>query len=209
LRPIAPCASLLHSLLVGFFTGILLVQSFSFSAEGATAKQRQKQFEKEEQEIPKQPSPPPAFERPKVQYLYACERLYTYQGKALSCDSPSYADGEKLRPLLQTVPAAQAELDLYQWNKRTLNRTAYISTLGLVVALVGYTVNRPAFENNSIKPGGYLILSGLGLSAGSFAYGLTMNRNNESHLRKAVELYNSAKPDQPIELQFSTEFNLK
>ena len=169
----------------------------------------QKKRQSEEQEIPKLPSAPPPIAKPSGKLLYECERLYRYQGKILTCDSPSQADGEKLRPILQEVPSALEELDIYQWNKRTLNRTAYLSSLGLVVALIGYVVNRPAFQDGTIKPGGYLILSGLGLSASSFAYGLSINQANESHLKKAIENFNQARPDQPIELQISTSFNLK
>ena len=169
----------------------------------------QKKRQSEEQDIPKQPSLPPPMAQPTAKFLYECERLYRHQGKTLSCDSPSQADGDKLRPLFQEVPSALEELELYQWNKRTLNRTAYLSSLGVAIALIGYAVNRPAFQDGMIKPGGYLILSGLGLSAASFAYGISVNRANEGHFKKAIENYNQARPDEPIELQLSVPFNFK
>jgi hypothetical protein len=49
-----------------------------------------------------------------------------------------------------------------------------------------------------------LVLSGASLTAGSFIYGFTSARANETHLNEAVRLHNLAKPDRPIELQFST-----
>ena len=165
---------------------------------------------KQEAEIPKAPTVPTPIERPAPRIYNACQRKFVHEGEAKPCDSPSQVDGEKLRPLLQDVPQAALELDEYQINRRALNRTAYFSTIGLTLALIGNFLNRGS--NNSeggTSTGTYLVFSGMTLAGLSVAYGWTASRANDRHLYRAVEYYNQAKPEHPIELKFSSDFNLK
>jgi hypothetical protein len=164
--------------------------------------------------IQNSPSAPPSLAVTVPSVTFSCQRTYIYQGKALDCDSNVQRDGEKLRPILSKVSSAVEELDLYQKNRRTLINAAYLSSLGLIIAVAGALISRPPINwrfplgQTEIHPGGYLLLGGLGLSVGSFAYGLSLSRGNEAHLRNAVENFNRARPDTPIELRFSTDFNL-
>ena len=196
-------------ILIHLLIASLACPSATFAKNSGTlppkAEQRKK-FKEEEKEIPQKPSTPVSIPKPPDKTYFACKRTYTYAGKTLACDSPTQADGEKLRSLLQEVPAAAQELDTYQLNQRNLNQLAYLSSLGLAIALVGYIMNRPAFDQGKIKPGGYLVISGLGLSAGSFVYGLSLNSANESHLKRGIELYNEAFPEKTIQLQLNREF---
>lgn len=147
--------------------------------------------------IPNTPSAPPSlFKRPAPE-SFRCQRFYTYDGKVIGCDSNVRADGEGLRPLLKDVPAANAQLNIYQQNRAALQNTAYFGTLGLVALIAGAVAGRGTGKQ-------VMLLTGGSVMAGSFLYGFTSLRANEKHLDEAVRLHNLAKPDRPIELQFST-----
>ncbi len=147
--------------------------------------------------VPNTPSAPPSLFKRAAPESFRCQRFYSYDGKLIGCDSNVRPDGEGLRPYLSDVPAANTELNIYQRNRATLRNTAYFGTLGLVVAIAGAVVGGGAGKQ-------VMILSGGSILAGSFLYGFTSMRANESHLNEAVRLHNLAKPDKPIELQFST-----
>lgn len=128
------------------------------------------------------------------QDVLRCDRQYMYRHKRLSCDSPMAADGEGLRPLLESVPAARQELDHYQSNRRSLETTAYTGMAGLMIA-----VFRPRlFEKRGEK--NFTISVGLSLALGSFAFGRSRLTANESHLDRAIQRYNDANPGDPITL---------
>ncbi len=161
-------------------------------------------YKRFEGEIPQQPSAPPKITQPLGTQTFRCDRLYIFEGKTLPCDSFVRKDAENLRPIFKDTPAAIEELNEYQRQRRNIRNLAYVTSAGILVAIAGLFVSRPAFSESEIRPGGYMILSGLGLSAGSFIYSLSLTRTNELHLGRAVDIYNQAHPDNPIVLQFST-----
>jgi hypothetical protein len=147
--------------------------------------------------IPKTPSAPPAlFQRPAPE-SFRCQRNFVYDGKVIGCDSNVRPDGEGLRPYLRDVPLANAQLNEYQRNRAGLRNTAYFGSLGLAVLIGGLVAGGGTGKQ-------LMVLSGSTIVAGSFLYGFTTARSNENHLNEAIRLHNLAKPDKPIELQFST-----
>lgn len=147
--------------------------------------------------VPNTPSAPPSLFKRAAPESFRCERLYSYDGKLIGCDSNVRPDGEGIRPLLSDVPAANTELNIYQRNRASLRNTAYFGTLGLAILIAGAVAGGGSGKQ-------VMLLSGGSIMAGSFLYGFTSLRANESHLNEAVRLHNLAKPDKPIELQFST-----
>ncbi len=162
--------------------------------------------------IPQKPSAPGLRPRKVPEDIFHCARYFSVGGKRLDCDSNVRRDAEKLRPILEPVPEAITALNTYQRNRRNLKTAAYVGTAGILVAAAGWLVARTLFS----QPGtanptdtGILIrnlatLSGVSISAGSVVYGLTLTRTNERNLGRAVEIYNAAKPEMPIELLFTT-----
>jgi hypothetical protein len=148
------------------------------------------------------PTAPPPFTPQKPIETFHCERKYTFQGRVLDCDSNLQRDGENLRPVIQEVPAAVAELDAYQRGRRSVQALAYTSTAGLVVAGLSYFAYRQF--NTSVPVRNLGLGIGLALTAGSVLYGVSYLSANEERLGNAVRLYNQARPERPIELQFST-----
>lgn len=142
--------------------------------------------------------------------MQRCQRQYLYRGKLLDCDSQLQEDGEKLRPVLSQVPAAVLELNEYQRGRRHLEFAAYTGSLGLVVAVAGWLVSRqyqdpsgaPSSTGRKIR--NVAALGGLSLTAGSLIYGVSFLKANERHLGRAVQFYNEARPQDRIELQFTT-----
>lgn len=192
---------------------LVLVTVFPVSALGAptTSKTsgRGRPKEAEAEAIPKTPSAP-AFVAPVTPVdPFRCERNFTHKGEVLGCDSNIRLDGEKLRPIVQSVPEAAAELDLYQRNRLSLRNAAYIGTLGVVVMIAGSLLSLNYRENgvatdtsNAIRQ--ISLIGGGTIAAGGFLYGLSANQGNETHLQNAVGHYNKANPQTPIQLQFST-----
>lgn len=162
--------------------------------------------------IPEKPSAPGLRPRQVPEDVFQCARYYSLNGKRLDCDSNVRRDGEKLRPILEPVPEAIAALNQYQRNRRSLKTAAYVGTGGILIAAAGWLVARAFFSNPGTTEAtstGIVIrnmatLSGLSVSIGSVVYGLTLTRTNERNLGRAVDLYNAARPEQPIELQFTT-----
>ncbi len=141
--------------------------------------------------------------------LFQCSRYFVYRGRVLQCDSNLNRDGENLRPILQDTPAAIAELDTYQSNRRNLQKAAYTGTLGLAV-VIGSSLITTLFSDVDTDSGkrlnSYLRVGGGLLTIGSGIYGLAVLRTNERHLENAVHLHNQAQPDNPIQLKFTAEF---
>ncbi len=164
-------------------------------------------YSKEEEEIPKNPNAPPTLTQKTPSEMPHCERYFVYQGEILECDSHLGRDGERLKRIIQDVPSALAELDLYQVNQERVKWTAYLGTLGLLVGIAAFVFGRPAFDSGAPTLGGYFMLGGLGLTANSWIYGLSLQKVNESHLGRAVEYFNVAHPEQPITLEFSTQIH--
>jgi hypothetical protein len=147
--------------------------------------------------VPDTPNAPPSLFKGSAPESFRCQRTFVYNGKIIGCDSNVRPDGEGLRPYLADVPAANAELNTYQRNRASLRNTAYFGSLGLAVLLAGAVAGGGTGKQ-------LLLLGGGSIMAGSFLYGFTTLRTNENHLNEAVRLHNLAKPDKPIELQFST-----
>jgi hypothetical protein len=144
-----------------------------------------------------EPSAPPSLFKKSAPESFRCQRMFVYDGKVYGCDSNVRPDGEGIRPLLSDVPAANAELNIYQTNRATLRNTAYVGSLGLALMISAAFLGKGHGKQA-------LLLGGGSITAGSFIYGFTSARANERHLDEAVRLHNLAKPDKPIELQFST-----
>ncbi|OFZ54925.1 MAG: hypothetical protein A2428_00545 [Bdellovibrionales bacterium RIFOXYC1_FULL_54_43] len=178
-------------------------------------------FEEEESKIPIKPTAPAPIPGSTASDLFHCERYFIFEGKKLNCDSMVRQDGEELRPIIEDVPEAIAELNIYQRNQRNLRTAAYVGSTGLVIAAIGMFIKQrysdsskdlatsdPATAQSYSSKADLLqalVYTGLGLTAGTVIYGISLLRTNETHLGNAVRHYNSANPAHPIELQFTTE----
>lgn len=141
---------------------------------------------------------------------FRCDRLVQYRGRTLPCDSALRRDGESLRSIMESTPAAIDELDAYQSGRNSLKAAAYTGTAGLVLALTSGLItnlfideSRPDDRTQVSK---ILQLSGLGLTVGGIVFGYSYLRSNEDHLQQAIIKYNAAHPDRPVEILFKTEF---
>ncbi len=153
---------------------------------------------------PSIPSTPPSLVRiPPKKKVFSCQRQYVYQGKLLECDSNLNLDGENLRPILTEVPEALSELNLYQKNRRSTHKLAYISTVGLAMVGLGFWLSNQYEGNKGIVIRNLLVIPGIAIGGGSLVYGFVLLNTNEHHLHKAVELYNDARPHKRIDLQFN------
>lgn len=162
--------------------------------------------EQELQEIPKEIVAPKPLGRSAPVDPFLCPRFYSYEGRVLLCDSNLDADAENLRPIFKDTPAALADLDHYQKTRLNVRNLAYLGTFGLMMALTGVILESEGrtFRHSDVtyKNISYL---GLGITAGSFMWGLYLLGSNESRLRHSVENYNAANPSKPIELQIGTK----
>ena len=159
---------------------------------------------KNSSKIPEKPSRPPELTVSQPQDPFRCERDFIYQGERFSCDSIIRQDGERLRPIINEVPEAIAELDQYQKNRRNIRSASYVGTLGILVMVASSMLGtgQSDFTKN------FVFYSGVSLTAGTVLYGISTLQNNETHLGNAVRMYNERRPDRPIELQFTTDLNL-
>ena len=102
------------------------------------------------------------------------------------------------------VPISIDELNIYQSNRQRVKGLAYVGSTGFLIAALGYFISKGYEGNARVAVRNIGILGGLAIASGSFIYGFTTLQTNEEHLGKAVKAYNQARPDRPIELQFST-----
>lgn len=189
--------------------GCLLAASPAFRPLAARAEERgQSLIRKEESTIPRKTTSPPMLgaAKPPNPDNFRCPRLFSYRGKVLNCDSNLGWDGENLRPIIQGVPDALAELDEYQNNRNKVVALRYVGTAGVVLMLTGFILGKTMDVNNpdrvTIRNLG--VIGGATMAIGSFAWGLAIIKGNESRLGRAAALYNQSHPKDPIELQFST-----
>jgi hypothetical protein len=195
-----PWAARIAPLLIALQLAQLMTQPFANAAE---APKYEPKYEKELQQIPSRTTAPPKLgvEAPRDQFK--CERLFIYRGKELNCDSNVRQDAERLRPILQAVPEAVEELNIYQKNRRSLRGLAYVGTAGFLIAVASMFIpHDPNAEVISARQA--VLVSGAAIAGGSLFYGLSLIRTNEAHLGAAVEIYNKGNPKDPIELKFST-----
>jgi hypothetical protein len=166
-------------------------------------------YEKEEGMIPKSPTaPPPLTQRVPVDVPH-CERHFIFKGRRIECDSEIGKDALRLSPLMRGLPYAESELDIYRENQRKIRIAGFTGTLGFLAIITGVIVSHPVLDpvSGSIRPGGFITLGGIALTANSLIYGLSMMRANEVHIANAVQYYNTVHPNQPIELEFSTHID--
>jgi hypothetical protein len=156
--------------------------------------------------IPSRPVAPPALSHKAPPEVFSCQRFYVWKGRQLECDSQLARDGENLRPILSDVPAAEAELNSYQRTRRQVRILAYTSTFGLAMIVAGYFIAQSVGGTQGVTVRNVVMGGGAALSAGSIFFGLGLLKANEARLGKAVSIYNHARPDTPIELEFSTGF---
>lgn len=189
-----------YTLLISFALG----QATSFGATPEKQKSVKKRIESEELEIPKTPksSPDLTIGNPPAEDSFRCPRRVIYRGKTMNCDSNLSWDGENLRPLMQNVPEALSELELYQKNRRKAENLRYVGAAGALLILMGLIV--PNFVENKLPYRRVGLLGGGSIAIGSFVWGQLLLNHNENHLGRAMSAYNQANPLDPIELQFST-----
>ncbi len=158
-------------------------------------------------QIPTQPSQPPGLTQKQFKQSGHCERFFLFEGKRYECDSNLGGDAERLRPILQDVPAAIAELDQYQKSRSDVRVSGHLITSALVLAGLGmlFSGGQPFNPSNGgLTPGGAVVLTGMTLGVGAIVHGFTVVNSSDKHIENAVHFYNAAHPDHPVDLQFKT-----
>jgi hypothetical protein len=152
------------------------------------------------------PTAPVTISRKISKPNYPCYREYLYRGESIGCDSTLGPDGEGLRPVVKQVPESVALLDQYQKDRRNLKNLAYVGSAGLVTLLLTqYAVSRitDASARTLVQTLG--TATGAGLLAGGLVWGLVVVYRSDGRLEEITRIYNAKRPDDPIQLQFSTE----
>lgn len=147
---------------------------------------------------------PSPMQKPPTITPLGCDRPFVYRGEVYSADPPQAQDASTLREFVKSVPEADSVLAEYQTNRSKSRISAYTGTVGLLLAILANPISRrfsPASQE-SIKTA--LQVGGLAIAAGGFFYSFTILRTNEYLLPRAVEAYNQAKPNDGIELKFTT-----
>ena len=153
---------------------------------------------------PCQASIPAPLRKPKNIIPLGCDRPFTIHRETYSTDSPQSQDAATLRYFVQSVPEADSMLNEYQENRIASKTSAYIGTLGILMFVFSNTIAKQ-FEASSQGPvRDSLRIGGLSFAAGGFFFTFAHLNQNERLIPQSVEAYNKAKPNDPIELQFST-----
>jgi hypothetical protein len=139
---------------------------------------------------------------------FHCQRFFLYRGKAIPCDSHVAQDGQGLLEIMKDVPEAADEIRTYQANRTRQRLLAYTGTAGAMIAIVGLFLSRKhQYEDKTIDPTGEVLrtfgLIGFGVMGLSLGIGLSTLSSNERHIDNAIQIYNEARPKDPIQLQFS------
>lgn len=171
------------------------------NAEGAESETSETD---EELQIPTQPKAPSLGPQHLPTTLPHCERNVVVNNKVMEIDSNLGNDAGHLRTLVADVPEALAEVEKYQDNKRMIRNLAYLGSAGLALMAVGFLF--VGSQNRLILTGKTLGELGLGITVGSFLFGFGKLYLNESHLTNAIQYYNDAHPDSPIQMEFHTRF---
>lgn len=142
---------------------------------------------------------------------FRCDRLIRYNGKSFSCDSALTRDGENLRPILTDNPSALEMLDKYQDNRRKLKYTAYVGSLGIVMALASKWVGDLVVPDSrgteaQERAQKWVRYGGIGITLGAIVYGLAELNSNERNLDEAIIRFNQSHPDKPIEVMYRKNF---
>ena len=154
--------------------------------------------------FPIQSGIPAPLKKPKEITPLGCERPFTLHGETYSTDSPQAQDASTLKYFVQDIPSSTSILDEYQSNRNLSRMGAYIGSMGVLMFLFCNTVGKQfnaasrTSVTNALRTGGVII------ATGGFFFTFAYLHNNEQLIPKAVEAYNHAKPNDPIELQFNT-----
>lgn len=158
----------------------------------------------EEAEIPAAPTAPPRLEVPTPKDGFECPRKLIYEGREISCDSYLKEDGERLRPIVSSVPESVKELNQYQDTKRNIHNAAYVGTVGLVMIIAGVIAPKFIDMGDRVLVRNRLAIPGAMIMFGSLGVSLYLLHDNEKHIGNAVKYFNQANPENPIQLLFST-----
>lgn len=150
------------------------------------------------------PKAPPQLRIENPAKSFGCQRQFAHQKKLIQIDSYHGRDGERLRKYIEDVPAAVSELNEYQSNRRSVQTAAYIGTAGLVIAIASILLKESWDPDQQKKIRNIGVATGFGMTAGSLVYSFGVLRSNERHLENAIQHYNAAHPQDPLELKFST-----
>jgi hypothetical protein len=189
---------------------LLIIMTLAFSFNAVAAPTKSGHPVPQAPQIPKKPSTPPSLTQPIPSDPFQCHRTFVYQGKTLDCDNPIQRDGEKLRPIIKDVPEALSELDAYQKTQRHITNVAYVVSGSVLLALGGFIAARTTggnlFKdaNGNISAQNLVAIGGLATAIGAFSYGFVLYQKNETRLTAAVNAFNNARPNTPIELEFNT-----
>ena len=147
---------------------------------------------------------PDPMKKPPTITPLGCDRPFIYRGEVYSADSPQAQDGSTLKEFVKSVPEANAILEEYQSNRGKSRLSAYTGTVGLLLAVLAGPISKLFDDSNRTSVRSGLQVGGLAIAAGGFFYSFTLLRTNEYLLPKAVDAYNQAKPNDGIELKFTT-----
>jgi hypothetical protein len=148
---------------------------------------------------------PPPLQKPIPIVRLECERPFIFKSEVYPSDSPQSQDVSNLKYFVQSVPEANVLLSRYQDNRRLARYSAYTGSIGLGLIILANVVGRRVLAE-SYRDG---IVSGMQITGSSltlwgFINSFLILRGNETLIPKAVDAYNAAQPDSPIELKFQT-----
>jgi hypothetical protein len=147
---------------------------------------------------------PNPMQKPPTITPLGCDRPFVYRGETYSADPPQVQDASTLREFVKPVPAADQIMAEYQGNRSKSKISAYTGTVGLLMLILAGPISKQFSGPNRDSIRGALQVGGFAIAAGGFFYSFTLLRANESLLPKAVDAYNQARPDDGIELKFTT-----
>ena len=147
---------------------------------------------------------PAPLRKPKDIIPLGCERPFTIHGETYSTDSPQSQDASTLKYFVDSVPESASYLEEYQSTRTKSKISAYTGTLGILMFIFSNPISKQFHPDSQDSIRTTLRLGGIALAAGGFFYSFTILRTNEYLIPKAVDAYNKTKPNDPIELQFTT-----
>ena len=145
---------------------------------------------------------PTPLKKPKIIIPLGCDRPFTIHGETYSTDSPQAQDASNLKYFMTDVPEASSLLDEYQHNRLKSRISAYTGTIGVFMMIFSNTIANRFSPDSRDSIRSTIKNAGLAITLGGFVYSFALLRFNESLIPKSVNLYNQAKPSNPIELQF-------
>jgi hypothetical protein len=147
---------------------------------------------------------PQNLTRPKIIIPLGCNRPILYRGELYSIDSPQAQDAQTLKAITKDSPEAQALIDQYQNNRIKSRISAYTGTVGIFIAIFSTGLGRWLHPRDPKLLQTAALLTGAAITVEGFSYSINLLRSNEAVLTKAVNAHNQNKPNDPVELQFTT-----